>query len=844
MMKVLTLFSRLAPYDFKSFRVPEGVIPVLRCRQVGPGRTKKGFNRMVMISGVLRGLAKVAMIASASFFGNMATADGKVVSPVRWQASWIGAGRESDGVAFEKSFFVATPVVRATLHIAGLGFYEACLNGRKIGDKVLDPSPTDYDKRVLYSTYPVEDLVRGTNVLRIVLGHGWYDMRCHADWAFDAALWRDRPKTIAQLEVEGIDGSRSTIITDGTWELIRSPIVFDCLREGEVVDGREIGWRKLGRTAVVVPAPRGRLEPSGELPGAKIQARIAPERMQRLSDGRWLVTFPETLSGWISLMVRGQKSGDVVSVRYDENLGLDGGPAVSSAADWAAAQKQGVRKIDCFVRKLGSAGAFPGEMAMQMDRYISGGRPVETFEPRFVYHGFRYVLVSGLRNELKPDDIRAVSVRTDFGETGVFDCSDKTLTELVRMARNSYKVNFTDGIPTDCPHREKLGWTGDAWIASETGLCYFDSASAYRKWYQDVLDTQREDGSICAIAPTSGWGYKSYPGPVFDAVLGMLPWNLWRFCGDREIVDVAYPPLMRYLAHEKSLEMSPGLVDNGLGDWNALVKAHMPEKTYVVSCLYLRLKEIAAEFASVKGLADDARLLRESAEMTRSALRSKYGKGNGVYANGGQTAQALAIEMELCTADERSAVASQLVASVERTDCHVDFGLVGAKFVYRALSDVGRSDLAYRMIVNPTEPSMTKWINKNGTLWEDWGDGFSKCHVMLSDFAAWAQQHLAGISPTEPGYRRIRIAPKAIRDLQWVKAETGTPYGKIKSNWQRCQGELCFQVEIPPECRAEVVLPDGYREWVGGGKHSFRLNEVGDVKSGGNPAAILSLNGE
>lgn len=744
-----------------------------------------------------------------------------LMASVSWTAKWIGAPEDVADQAFERQFEVSRPVKSAVLHVTGLGFYEAYLNGRKIGDKVLDPSPTDYTRRIFYSTYPIDGLRKGTNTLRILLGHGWYDMRTHTAWVFDAAPWRSRPKALAQLEIDFEDGSHQVVSTDGDWDMVESPIAYDCIREGEVLDGRKTFGRRLGVKAAEVTPPKGTLESGDRYPAARKLDVVRPERVIELGNGRWLLSFPVTTSGWLRLVLRGLRSGDVVSIRYDENLGAEGNPAMPTEGNWKDANyKVGARAIDCFFLKSGDESSSRRQAHMQVDRFISAGAAEEVFEPHFVYHGFRHVLVEGLRGQLTADDARAVTVQTDFAQTGSFACSDAVLTELVRMAMNSYRANFTDGIPTDCPHREKLGWTGDAWIASETGLAYFDVAVSYCKWYQDVLDTQRSDGSICAIAPTSGWGYDHYSGPVFDAVIGMLPWNLWQFRGDRAIVDVAYPALVKYLAYEKSLEKSPGLVENGLGDWNALIMSHMPDKEYVISCLYLRLKEIAAEFAALKGLVDDGRAFRDSAEETRRALRSKYGRGNGVYANGGQTAQALAIEMGLCTADERPAAVQQLVASVECTGCHVDFGLVGSKFVYRALSDVGRADLAYRMIVNPTEPSMTKWIGKNGTLWEDWGEGFSKCHVMLSDFASWAQQHVAGIRrPLEPGYRRVLVEPVPVTGLSWARGRVETPRGLIASAWTLAKGRFELNVTVPQGTTATVRLPDGTAKEVGPGEH-------------------------
>jgi len=735
---------------------------------------------------------------------------------------WIGGG----ATAFEKDFVIGEGVSSATLSITGLGYYEAQLDGRKIGDRVLDPSPTDYTKRVLYADYPVV-LAPGTHTLRILLGHGWYDMRTQADWRFDLAPWRDRPKTIAELKVAYADGRTESVRTDASWLVLDGPIVYDCLREGEVVDGRRT-WRRTGEQAKVVRPPAGRLE-KAVLPGSRVVATFAPQRIYRDSKGRTIVVFPKTLAGWVRLKVRGQQSGDVISIRYDENLDTNGDAARSSEGSRSTASQAGRRKIDCFFQKSGADGNVPGPRGMQIDRYVANGRGEETFEPRFVYHGFRYAVVEGLRAELKPDDIRACFVRTDFAESGSFACSSPVLNELVEMARQSYLANFTNGFPTDCPHREKLGWCNDAWIVSEMAQLYFDNAPAYLKWIQDIVDTQRADGLICAIAPTSGqFGYKWGAGPLCGSIIGVMPYEIWRFKGERKAVERAYPALVRYLAYEKTKEKAPWINADGLGDWNANwdLRIYSPSVEFVVSCLCMRLREIASEFATVLGDKSAAARFASEAAQTRTAIRARYLKDGGRVDNALQTAQAMGLMYGLWDSEaERREMGERLVEAVEKDGRHFNGGQVGTKFVYRALSEIGRSDLALAMITNPTAPTMVSWTGGNGTLWEDFADGFSKCHVMLSDFSAWAMEYVAGLRrPLTPGCAKMLIQPDFVKGLDWAEAKTDTPKGRFAVRWERKGGRVEVSVDVPPGAEAEVRLPDGSRRTVSPGREPVKVS--------------------
>ena len=659
--------------------------------------------------------------------------------------------------AFAKEFTVKKPVAAAILHVTGVGFYEASLNGRKVGDKVLDPSPTAYDKRVLYSTYDVGSALKpGANTLKVLVGHGWYDVRSIAVWNFDVAPWRDFPRMIAQLELTYTDGSRETVVSDGSWRQVESPVGYDCIREGEVIGAHnpkqpDFAAREI-RTAEV-PAPKGSLV-AENCPGAKVMREIAPKAIHVFPDGTYVVEFPENFAGWIRMDVRGQKQGDVLVIRYDERVNKDFSPARSSAPDGLHTFRgklrepdagAATRRIDCHFRYTASQGVCATGAEFQTDRFVSSGAEVERYEPRFTYNGFQYVVLKGLRTAPRKEDIAGCVVHTDFPTIGSFACSDETFNTLMRMGDRAYRSNFADGYPTDCPHREKNGWTGDASIASELAQYCYENTAAYEKWLNDIMDSQLANGDISGIVPTSGWGYRWGNGPAWDSAMPVIAWNLWCYRGDRRALDAVYPALKRYVDFT-SKRARGNLVRHGIGDWNHVDRKHVPSVELTSSCYYRQAAAILSRIAAIKGLADDAARYAKLAEDVKKAINAKFYKGNGVYDNGRQTAQAFPLAFGVVPESERNAVAAKLVESVEKEGCHVDIGLLGSKHVFRALSRIGRTDLAFKMLTNSTKPSPVEWIQKGGTtLWEDWGDGASRNHIMFGDFMAWAYQYLGGI---------------------------------------------------------------------------------------------------
>lgn len=723
-------------------------------------------------------------------------------------APWgkIERRRELVSPAFEKRFAVTRPVRQATLHITGLGFYEASLNGRRIGRKVLDPAPTRFDRRVLYSTYDMTDLLtRGENRLHVLLGHGWYDVRSVAVWNFDNAPWRDFPRMLAQLEIAYDDGTRTMVVTDDTWRQVASPVGFDCIREGEVIGKAPVGAPDLDKQVLmadVVPAPAGRLAASA-LPPSVVTQRLKPVAVRMVSPGTWLVDFGLNTAGWIKLKIDGQRTGDVITIQYGEKLDRDGNFTL--------------KKIDEHFRYPASFATLPGGW-FQTDRLVCDGSRSQVYEPRFTYNGFQYVQISGLKRAPDAASIEACVIHTDFKDAGSFSCSNELLNKLQQAILWAYRGNFVNGYPTDCPHREKNGWTGDASLASELAMYNFQNTAAYEKWVQDLIDEQRPDGNLPGIVPTSGWGYQWGNGPAWDSALVIIPWMLYIYQGDTRVLETTYPAMTKYVDYMTS-RSKDGIVSHGLGDW-VPVETKTPVEVTSTGYYYLDA-QIVARIAELLGKTADAQKYTALAHSIRDAYTRHLYKGNGVYSIGSQTAQSCALHQGLVSDTERSAVEARLVEAVQKTRAFPDYGIFGSKYVFRALSDAGRTDLAFAMATKDEYPSFGNWIRSGATtFWESWKGTSSRNHIMFGDISAWFYQYLGGIrlpdsvsaiaataDPQAVAFQRFIIAPEPVAELGWVKAEHDSPYGLIRSEWRRENGVFVLEVEIPVNTEATVYLP-------------------------------------
>jgi alpha-L-rhamnosidase len=703
-------------------------------------------------------------------------------------AAW---GQKAPSPVFRKTFKVFKTVESAVVSVCGLGYYDLRLNGKPVDDRRLDPAFTRYDRRVLYTTFDVTDQIRSSdNCLGVQLGNGWLNVFSRAAWDFDSAPWRAAPTFRLNLRLEYTDGSSDDIVSDASWNAATGPLVLDGIRHGVYYDARREmpGWDLPGFDASswkdpeVVAAPAGVLS-AQMLPPIRITETIRPVRLTEPTPGRFLFDLGQNMAGIVRLRVSGP-AGTRVTLRYGEQLYEDGN------LDQDAIQMHVYRG------------------PIQTDTYILKGDGEEVWEPRFVYHGFRYVELSGYPGRPKKDSLLGLVLHTAFEPAGSFECSNELLSTIQKLTLWSYRNNY-HGYPTDCPQREKNGWTGDAHLAAEQAMYNFRNEAAYTKWMGDFKDEQRDSGELPGIVPTAGWGYAWGNGPAWDSAYVLIPWYLYLYRGDERILSEHYDRLKRYVDY-LTTRAKKGIVSIGLGDW-------VPAKTTTPAAVtstgyYYKDTVIVATAARLLGKTQDAEKYEKLAEDIRSAFHKVFYRGDGTYANGSQTAQSCALFQGLATSEHRDAAIEQLVKNVRSQKDHLDTGILGAKYLFNSLSDAGHHDLAYRVACQTTFPSYGHWIAQGATtLWEAWDGEGSRNHIMFGDISAWFYKYLAGIrvDPQQPGFRHIILRPQPTGDLTWVKASHDSMLGTIGSDWKITDGTFRWNITVPPGATATVHVPGG-----------------------------------
>ncbi|HTQ08428.1 MAG TPA: family 78 glycoside hydrolase catalytic domain, partial [Fimbriimonadaceae bacterium] len=721
-------------------------------------------------------------------------------------------------------FRVSGPKVeRATLYACGLGYAELHLNGKKVGSDERDPGYTNFDKRVLYVAYDVTKQIRpGANRVGAILGTGWYDVHDRATWNFDRAPWRGRPRLRLLLLIEFADGSVQTVTSGAGWQTADSPILFDGIYTGEVYDARHElpGWDQPGPQAEnakffaarVMPAPKGKLV-ALSCPGVGITRSFAPKAITEPKPGVYVVDFGQNLAGHVRLRVKAP-AGTRITMRYSERIDKEGMIERS--------------QIDTFMAKSDPPQPF------QTDVYICKGGGEETWEQIFSYSGFRYAEVTGFPGRPAKANFEARFAHTDFESAGGFECSNDLLNRIQQATRYAYLSN-AQSIPTDCPQREKNGWTGDAQLAAETGLMNFRSTSFYEKWLDDFADDQAPDGKVSVIVPTGGWGSGNF-NPAWDSAYPIVAWDLYRYCGnvpglpDLGVQDPRhYDHLKRYVDALAATTEEGVIPFESLGDW---VPWKTETSSKLTSTVYLYVDATIVErFARLLGNSEDAAKYEDLARRTKDAFnRHFYDPAAKTYGSGSQTALSMALYFDLVPNERRAQTFAQLVANVEGQG-HIDAGILGAKYVLRVLSESGRTDLAYKLVARKEQPGWGWWIEQGATtLWEDWRGESSLNHIMFGDVSNWMIQWLAGIGldPDSPGFRHILIHPEPVGDLTWAKAWHDSPHGRISSEWSVAANVMTLKLTIPANCTATVMLPGkpldgaGNRFEIGSGTYEFR----------------------
>jgi len=720
-----------------------------------------------------------------------------LLSPRDWPGQWIGLTADTNATPapmLRRTFKLGRNIKQARVYICGLGYYELHINGNRIGDHCLDPGYTRYDKRALYVTYDVTSALRqGANAIGVILGNGWYNVQTLAVWDFHKAPWRAAPKLYLQLRVEYADGYTETLVTDKQWKASTGPIVFNSIYGGETYDARleKPGWDTAAYNdsdwlmAQVVEPPQGKLA-AQMMPPIKTDTVIKPANLTEPKPGVFVFDMGQNFAGYAELDVRG-KAGHQVVMKYGERLGADG---MIDRAD-----------IQQHVVKMGTNQQF------QADTYILKGKGRETWHSRFVYHGFQYVEVTGFPGKPTLENLRGVFLHSAVPVVGEFECSNPLLNKIWRAGRWAYLSNL-QGIPTDCPHREKNGWTGDAHLAAEQGLLNYAPAAVYAKWINDLGDEQRPTGELPGIVPTSGWGYKWGNGPAWDSAFLLIPLYLHEYCGDTQVLRNHYDGMKRYVDYLTS-KAKDGIVDIGLNDWapfETKTPADITSTGY-----YYRDARIVALAASLLGKEADALKYASLAAGIKQAFNRKfYHPANGLYGNGSQTSLSCALYQGLADPDVRPLVMSNLVANVEQRQGHLDAGILGAKYLLNALLENGRADLAYRIVSQKDLPSWGWWLEQGATtLWEQWNGSESRNHIMFGDISAWFYKALAGINldPAAPAFRHIIIKPNVVGDLTSARATYDSIRGRIVSDWKVDPDGFHLSVTIPANATATISLP-------------------------------------
>ena len=722
-----------------------------------------------------------------------------------WKAQWISAEmpkRYYDVPAsplLRKKFRLNKKVASAWAYVCGLGFHEFYLNGQKVGDAVLHPAFTRYDVRALYTVYDVTPhLVQGENAAGIMLGHGWYNHHTPVLWNLHAAPWRHEPKALVQIEIAFDDGTRTVVRSDASWVCSTGPILFDGLRTGEIYDAREEkdGWCEAGYDAKDWRPVRIERHPGGVLraqimPPIRVTETIRPVSVKEVKPGVWVYDIGRNIAGWARLTVRGP-AGTTVQMRYSENLGPDGD--IDQSNNWEP--------------KLITTDVF------QTDTYILKGEGVETYEARFTYHGFQYVQVTGLPGKATTAMLEGRVVHTDLERVGSFECSNDLLNRIQQAAIGSTVSNY-HGMPTDCPHREKSGWTGDAHLSAEQVLFNFEPSAAYTKWLEDISDCQRISGAVPVIAPTGGWGFNSGAGPAWDSAYILIPWYLYIYRGDVEILRRHYDGMKRYIEFVATMATDHIVHFHlGLGDWcppTGGPEGHKAPLEMTNTAYYYADACIAARIASLLGKKSDARRFERLARRIKSAARKRYyDKKTGRLTGHSQTPIACFLYQGLVDPDEKETFLAMLLDEVAAHNDHIDSGILGTKYVMNVLTELGRADVAYRIARQEDYPSWGHWIRRGATtLWETWDGTTSRNHHMFSDVSAWFYKTLAGIlpDPGQPGFKHVIIKPWPVEDLTYATGETETPYGPVRSAWRRDADRFMLELTIPPNSSATVYLP-------------------------------------
>jgi alpha-L-rhamnosidase len=778
------------------------------------------------------------------------------LDPAEWTARWLNDGKplpasdeafydDDPAPLFRREFELAAAALRARLYISGLGYYEASLNGERVGDRVLDPGWTSYGKRVYYSTYDVSrQLRRGRNCLGVTLGNGWYNplpLRMWGRLNLREHLVVGRPRFIAQLEVALADGSRRVIASDDSWRVAAGPLRRNSVYLGERYDARhEVpGWDRPGqddrswRRASLAAEPVGPLQAQPQ-PPIRIADTLEAVAITEPLPGVFVFDLGQNFAGWARLRLTAP-SGTEVRLRYAELLNPDGtlNPLTS-----VAGQIKGLRRTtQGTLERIGGPGA--PELAVQTDSYVARGGAEESFTPRFGFRGFRYVEVTGYPGRPAAGAVTGLRLHPDLEEAGSFESSSDLVNRIHAMSRRTFLSNLFS-VQSDCPHREKFAYGGDIVATSDALMLGFDMARFYEKAVTDWADSARDDGMLTDTAPFVGI---QYCGVGWAMVHPVLQWQLHQYYGNRRLIERQYDTSRRWL--ELVAAGAPDhVIREGLGDHEALAETQ-PEA--LLTPLYHESARLLAVLARRIGRETDAARHTALAEAIRGAYaRSPAGQGPPAT----QSAAAFALQLGLLSEPDRAAAVAWLVDDIRARGGHLSTGIFGTKFALEALSRAGQAQAVFDLVSAQAPPGWGHMLATGATtLWEHWAgsdDTYSHNHPMFGSVDEWLMRWLGGIQPDPAavGFDRIVLRPQPVDGLDWVRSSYRSLRGPIVSSWSRRAGVFSWDVTIPANTSATAFVPARSLDEVTEGRETpvpaLRATGVRAARMDG-AAAILQL---
>jgi len=741
-----------------------------------------------------------------------------------WQAKWIepdlveNLQTSNPSPLLRKEFQIEKEITQARIYVTSRGLYQLRLNGMKVGDQELTPGWTSYHKRLLYQVYDVSsEIKQGKNAIGAILGDGWY--RGYFGWQGKKNLYGKKTALLCQLQITFADGTKQLVNTDKSWKTSTGAILESEIYHGEIYDARleKANWSKDGFNdsdwSPVFEKEFGykNLFAFSGSP-VRVNKKIKPVTKILTPKGETVLDFGQNMVGRIQFQLKGNK-GDKISIYHAEVLDKEG--------------------------NFYTANLRP---AKQRIEYTFKGGDTESYAPHFTFMGFRYIKIEDYPGEINLQDFTGEVIHSDMEFTGTFECSNPLVNRLQENIQWGLRGNFVD-VPTDCPQRdERMGWTGDAQVFASTACFNLNAAPFFTKWMKDVEADQRGDGSVPWVVPMviedgggTGWS-DGYGATGWADAATIIPWEIYRAYGDKEILKVQYNSMKAWEEYMIREAGDSYLFNTGFhfGDWLSFAEyssyvynapdygfagAHT-EKDLIATAYFYYSTSLMAKTADILGHKEDAEKYRSLLPKIKEAFKNEFITPNGRLVSNTQTAYAIALKFGLIPDEYLKTVAEQLAENVNHFQ-HLTTGFLGTPVLCDALSDIGRTDLAYQLLFNTKYPSWLYAITMGATtIWERW-DGIkpdstfqnagmnSFNHYAYGAIGNWLYSRAAGIQshPDVPGYKKIIIKPELTDKLEYAKATLNSMYGIIESHWEQNDGKLKLTVRIPPNTTATVFVP-------------------------------------